>query len=325
MNSSHKTIGALGGTFDHFHKGHEHFLEFAAKQADQILIGITSQSLVKEKELSSNIDPYEIRSEAVRKYCEKKNIHFEIVELTDPFGPTLGQREVDSLIVTELTQRGGEMLNQRRAELKLDPLPVAVCSMVRDESGEILNSTRIRKGLVSREGIVYYKVFDNSYTLQPFQREFFKNPLGILVNKVELPSLTRLTAVVGDVCLSNFRKNNWQYQLGVFDKHSERQAVNDAEILSLVADATVKNPAGTIQSQTIQKLRELLQSIEVLGRSNPKHLYLEGEEDLVTAALILLMPLYSHIYYGQPERGMVQVWVSEELKARIHKLFSNVK
>lgn len=322
MNTSRKTIGALGGTFDHFHKGHEHFLEFAAKQADQILVGVTNQNLITEKELSSIIEPYEDRTDSVRNFCEKKNINFEIVELIDPFGPTLGQREVDCLIVTELTQRGGEMLNQRRIGLDLEPLPTFVCSMLLDQAGEVLNSTRIRQGLVNKQGQVYYKIFDTDYTLEPFQKEFFKNPLGDVLFEPE--GVGTIVAVVGDVCLANFRKNNWPYQLGVFDKRSERQAVTKAEIVNIQYDATAVNPAGTIQSETIQKLRELLKSIDIFGKSKAKHLFIEGEEDLVTAALILLLPLRSLIYYGQPGEGMVKVWVNERLKERIYKLFKRI-
>lgn len=323
-----KKVAALGGTFDHFHKGHEHFLKFAAEKAEKLLIGITNENLIREKELSSIIEPYEVRTQSVRNFCENlsrqrrgQNIKFEIVELTDPFGPTLGQREVDQLVVTELTQRGGEILNQKRAELGLEPLPVAVCSMVKDQSGQILNSTRIRQGLVNREGVVYYQLFQRTYVLQEFQKEFFKNPLGELVKEPTDDNET-LTAVVGDVCLANFIKNNWSYQLGVYDKHSQRQSVSTPEIINLNPDMIAQNPAGTIQSQTVQALRELLLLFAVIGNSHPKHLLIEGEEDLVTAALILVLPLSSAVYYGQPDRGMVKVRVNEQLKERLLRLFT---
>lgn len=318
--NNRRTTGALGGTFDHFHRGHEHFLQFASNQAEQILIGVTNQTLITEKELSSIVEPYEVRTSAVRKYCEENGINFEIVELTDPFGPTLGQREVDCLIVTELTEHGGELLNKKRSELGLPILPVHVCSMLRDDSGDILNSTRIRQGLVSREGHVYYRLFDANRTLTLEQKEFFKTPLGAIVSRPE--GIGTITAVVGDVCLANFRNNNWPYQLGVFDKLSQRQPFTEGSVLQITPDLTVSNPAGTIQSETVQKLRELMQSFNVLGMSTSKHVFVDGEEDLLTAVLVLLLPLYSHIYYGQPGVGMVKVVVNEELKERIIQVLS---
>jgi uncharacterized protein (UPF0218 family) len=48
---------------------------------------------------------------------------------------------------------------------------------------------------------------------------------------------------------------------------------------------------------------------------------IRGEEDLVTAVLLLLLPLQSLIYYGQPGEGMVEVVVSEELKEKIFTFF----
>jgi hypothetical protein len=48
---------------------------------------------------------------------------------------------------------------------------------------------------------------------------------------------------------------------------------------------------------------------------------IEGEEDLVAAALVFALPLESVMYYGQPGEGMVKVRVSEELKERLLKLF----
>jgi pantetheine-phosphate adenylyltransferase len=321
MFDSSKTVGALGGTFDHFHTGHEHFLTFASKQAEQLLIGVTNESLIREKELSSIIEPYETRIQSVRKFCEQLNIPYEIVELTDSFGPTLGQRRVDQLIVTELTTQGGELLNQRREELGLTALPISVCPMLRDESGAILTSTRIRKGQVNRAGQVYERMFSKAIILQEHQRKFFKQPLGELVESPTEIQKATMVAVVGDVCLANFVKQDWPYHLGVFDKRTKRESVTNSQVDALTIDMTASNPAGTIQPLLVRAIRELLVLFEVTAFGHRKHLFVEGEEDLVAAVLILMLPLSSRIYYGQPDQGMVEVVVTEAQKERLHQLF----
>jgi cytidyltransferase-like protein len=321
MSTTRKTTGALGGTFDHFHRGHEHFLEFAAKQANKLLIGVTDQSLINEKELSAIIEPYEVRSQAVRTFCKQKNIPHEIVQLTDPFGPTLGQREVDRLIVTELTVQGGEVLNRKRKEKGLESLPTFICSMLRDESGQILNSTRIRQGVVNRQGVLYASVFVHPLVLSDEQKHFFKKPLGKFVPEPE--SEGTIVAVVGDVCLVNFEKNHWRYSLGVYDLVSQRQPATEPLLQTIAPEEVIANPAGTIQPEVSQKLQALLQRIKVFGQTPPRQVLIRGEEDLVTAVLLLLLPLQSLIYYGQPGEGMVEVVVSEELKEKIFTFFNN--
>jgi len=75
----------------------------------------------------------------------------------------------------------------------------------------------------------------------------------------------------------------------------------------------VKNPAGEISTQLTAALKIALEQ---------KFLHVEviGEEDLAAVALVLLAPLESRIYYGQPEKGLVKIVVTEELKVRIQKI-----
>lgn len=312
MNPSYST-GALGGTFDHFHKGHEHFLTFSAQQAQKLLIGVTNQSLVREKELSSIIEPYEVRTEAVRTFCKQAGIDFEIVELTDPYGPTLGQRTVDCLIVTELTQEGGKALNRKREEHQLSALEVFVCPMLKDNVGQVLNSTQIRKGKVNRSGEVYSTAFEKDIILTDDQRNFFKDPLGNIVQEVSTSQT--LTAVVGDVSLSTFRQHNWKYDIGVFDHRSQRMDVIREELTDITPEQSVKNPAGTIKPEAAEKIKIILQTLEKVGAR--QHLFVDGEEDLLSVVLLLLLPLESHLYYGQPGEGMAEVRVTEQLKDRV--------
>jgi uncharacterized protein (UPF0218 family) len=45
-----------------------------------------------------------------------------------------------------------------------------------------------------------------------------------------------------------------------------------------------------------------------------------GEEDLAVLPLILAAPLDTIIYYGQPNKGLVKILVSEENKERAYNI-----
>lgn len=341
------SIAALGGTFDHFHVGHENFLRFASQFADKVLVGITKQSLVIEKDLSQLVEPLEIRKQAVQRFCESETINFEIVELSDAFGPTLGERELECVVVTELTKSGGAAINEKRRTLGLSELPIQVCSMVRDSSGEVVTSTRIRRGEINRQGEIYSDIFKQDVVLSDDQKNGLKDPLGPLTSKPAhlLPEggqaeNSGFIAVVGDTCLENFIQNGWSYSLGVYDLRKQRQAFEPNLLHELKPNFQANNPPGQITQELVHALEKIITSGSYDARSHPSNLFglsarkvsrvnllINGEEDLATAALILLLPLESRIYYGQPApgglagqtgEGMVEVVVSEEIKENMY-------
>ena len=49
----------LGGTFDHFHKGHEALLTKAFEVGKKITIGIATEEIYKDKFLSETVESFE--------------------------------------------------------------------------------------------------------------------------------------------------------------------------------------------------------------------------------------------------------------------------
>lgn len=318
LSSKLYTNGALGGTFDHFHDGHRQFLRFAATQAEHLLIGITDTSLTQNKQFARLIQSYDIRVQAVTDFLDEMGTSFEIISLHNAFGPTLGEREIECLIVTELTVDGGDAINQARSSKGLAKLPVQVCTMVKDESGEILNSTRIRSGQVSRSGLVYRQIFQHNITVTEQHKELLRVPWGAVIVEPS-DSKENRRVVVGDRSLANFIEQQWRYDLGIFDLVEQRQHASTASLVGIQPQFTVNNPAGTIQSAAVDVLKEWI------NHSSPKttHIRVNGEEDLLVVPLILLVPLETDIYYGQPHVGMIEVKVTEELKQQMYDVFSH--
>lgn len=309
----------LGGTFDHFHAGHASFIKFASSLGAQLLIGVTDIELTRYKMRSNLIQPYFKRARAVHHFCQKNQIRHKIVKLSDPFGPAIdGQSNIDALAVTTNTVSGGEKINEIRRRLKLPQLPIYTHKMLHDQSGEVLSSLRIRSGVVNREGQVYGSVFSKDFKLSETQRKFFQKLHGQIVS--EPAEITKTTVVVGDISLEKFQQAGWFFNLGIFDNFSERTPVETATKNSPLPIQTIDNPAGTISSKAFQFISDFLQNY---SNKKPHLLKIKGEEDLMTVVAVLASPLDTIVYYGQPNQGLVELKVTEELKNNFYSTLAS--
>lgn len=73
---------------------------------------------ISEKTLCELIRPYEERRAGVYRYLSDVNpyVEYDIVPLEDPFGPTITERHLQCLIVSEETAKGGQAVNNKRKE-----------------------------------------------------------------------------------------------------------------------------------------------------------------------------------------------------------------
>ena len=148
-------IVAIGGTFDHIHKGHQVLLEKAFECGEKVIIGVTSDNfLAKLGKVVEN--RYEERVRKLQEYLLAKYSaeRFEIQPLDDYFGPGIYREEVEALVASTETASRVEIANKRRLELGLKPLEVIVVDMVLAEDGKPISSSRIRMGVIDAEGRV---------------------------------------------------------------------------------------------------------------------------------------------------------------------------
>jgi len=309
-------IIALGGTFDHFHLGHEHFIEFASQLGDKLHIGVTSQKMTLSKAYPNAIQDFATRKNNITRYCQQQKINCEISQLNDPYGPTLESNDVKALCVTQETMWSAQKINELRLTIGKRSLDVHVCPWIKDENGEILSSTRIRAGAVNRQGTVYANLLNQDFKLNEAQRTFFSKLQGKLISdKFSIVHSPLFIAIVGDIALEKFLQNSWRYNLAIYDKKTGRESYNSRLIANIKPDLTCDNQAGSISLALTKALQTCLQQ-------NLKHLFVAGEEDLATVALVLLLPLDSVIYYGQPDKGLVELFVSEKVKEKFYAALS---
>lgn len=315
MASTRYQILGLGGTFDHFHKGHEQFILFGARLAKHLQIGITTPKLIQQKPLAELCESYEVRSKTVAAFCKKHKISCTIIPLQNVYGPTLRDSSIEALCVTEETISGGERINRARVERRFPPLPIHVCGYYLNELGRPLHSQDIRAGSVSRKGRVYELLLEKTVTLTQSQRQFLAKPQGV-VKKSSFGSTAHNTFLVGDATLQFFLLHNLPYQLGIYDKKINRAPVHSPIIDAIRPAIITKNRPGSISRSLTRSLKQAL-------RKRVKHILVQGEEDLAAVALVLLLPLGAAVYYGQPGQGIIEIKITEGVKETFASLLSS--
>lgn len=322
-----------GGTFDHFHKGHESFLRHVFSVGKKNIVGITSDKFVRRWKVDgrswNQIEPFERRKQEVLKFVKKEGVvdRAEIIEIGDLFGPTLSKDlQIDAIVVSDDTRRGAEIINQKRKELGLKDLNILVAPSIYAEDGNLISSVRIRDGEINGMGRLYANPlwFKKDLILPENLRGEFQKPFGeLLKDDGELVvDKDNLVITVGDVTTKKFNENFIKQDISVVDfKIARKETLSSLADLGFSGDekvVTSDNPAGHITSDLFSKVLSIFKS----DFDQKIVLEIAGEEDLAVLPLILRSPLNTVIYYGQPNMGLVKVVVSKESKNRIYGLVS---
>ena len=108
---------ALGGTFDCIHNGHRLLLTQAALLATRrVLVGVANGPLLANKTLMELIKPIEFRINKVVNFLTdcKPGLVMEVVPITDVFGPTAWDKDLQCLIASRETASALTVINEER-------------------------------------------------------------------------------------------------------------------------------------------------------------------------------------------------------------------
>ncbi|EDK39457.2 hypothetical protein PGUG_03555 [Meyerozyma guilliermondii ATCC 6260] len=156
-------VSALGGTFDHIHDGHKILLSVAAFLAKRkLIIGITGQALLKNKKYAECLESFEVRMKRTIALVNRLldgNVRYDVYEINDVCGPTGFVKDIDCLVVSEESAKGGAYVNNYRNERGFPSLDIITIKVVGGEDSREDNSW---KGKISSTDIREY-IYKETY------------------------------------------------------------------------------------------------------------------------------------------------------------------
>ncbi|ETN66853.1 bifunctional coenzyme A synthase [Anopheles darlingi] len=127
----------LGGTFDRIHAGHKVLLTQAVLMAtERLVVGVTDGAMNRGKKLYELILPTEQRIATLEQLLQDidPTLRYEVVPIVDPFGPTATDPNMDLIVVSTETARGGAKVNELRTKNGLNELQVHTIELLDDEA-----------------------------------------------------------------------------------------------------------------------------------------------------------------------------------------------
>ncbi|MFO7677580.1 MAG: pantetheine-phosphate adenylyltransferase [Thermoplasmatota archaeon] len=143
----------VGGTFDHFHKGHRLLLSTAfstAGKQGKVFIGITSGEILSTKK---DVSSFKKRKTIVEQYIKEKQYTrpYQIEPIKDKYGPALTE-DFDAIVVSSETLLTAQEINLLRRKKGKQFLKIIEIPIVLADDDAPISSSRIRKKQITTEG-----------------------------------------------------------------------------------------------------------------------------------------------------------------------------
>ncbi|EYB93540.1 hypothetical protein Y032_0181g865 [Ancylostoma ceylanicum] len=142
----------LGGTFDRLHNGHKVLLSKAALLASEsVVCGVTDKAMIQKKSLWELIEPVSSRIRAVEDFIA--DVSDSVVCLAepieDPFGPSTRIPDLEAIVVSQETIKGGEAVNREKNMSQLDMVTIDLLEAIDNvlKESKISSSSRRREDL----------------------------------------------------------------------------------------------------------------------------------------------------------------------------------
>jgi uncharacterized protein (UPF0218 family) len=156
-------------------------------------------------------------------------------------------------------------------------------------------------------------------------RSQLKEPFGILIQDSEVTqsgisdkiSKDKFVITVGDATTEKMISFGLTPSLQIVDSLEKRNK-RDLPAGEPKTILMCTNPAGEITGESIAVIRK------ALGMSFPVRIIVTGEEDLLVLPVAVYAPDNSVILYGQPNKGLVLVHLTEEIRNRAKSIMDSM-
>ena len=145
---------AMGGTFDILHNGHIELLKKSFEIGKFVIIGVTSDNLVKEKLKKTINNSFKVRKLNLIEiiHNEVGSRHYEITKLEDEFGPLMFSDKVDCMVASTETRYKGTKVNEIRTSMGLTTIDIVSVELKLAQDGLPISSSRIRANEIDHNG-----------------------------------------------------------------------------------------------------------------------------------------------------------------------------
>ncbi|KAL7038665.1 hypothetical protein ACKWTF_009648 [Chironomus riparius] len=149
----------LGGTFDRLHVGHKILLSEAALRAQKrLVVGVTDVNMIASKKLPELVLPLKTRMKDVTDFLTDidDSLSYDVVSIQDPFGPTASDPNLDLIVVSDETLKGGHKVNEIRKqksfnELAIYSIPLVEIKQVLKEKEQKVSSSNQRMDILGTQ------------------------------------------------------------------------------------------------------------------------------------------------------------------------------
>ncbi|MGA9150098.1 MAG: GTP-dependent dephospho-CoA kinase family protein [Candidatus Nitrosopolaris sp.] len=166
----------------------------------------------------------------------------------------------------------------------------------------------------------------------PENLRILKEPFGLLLEDSNITKRSLYNSVnhaksvvsVGDATTDRLISYGIVPRVCIVDgreRRAQRKTIGgESDLQDHILQLKCSNPAGTISKRAVQVLRDALKD----SNTNPVRVIVDGEEDLLTLPILVLVPLGSVVLYGQPFKGIVIVNVDSKTRKTAKDLMESL-
>ena len=143
------------GSFDHYHIGHNMLLQLGLLLSKKkIHIGVTSDKMISHKCEDYLLQYSQYRVDFIKKIVQLSGYHKEatiiVDQIYDPIDFAGISKEMQSLIITSETLKGGAMVNEARLKNGLNEIDLTVLNVINYSNQNKISSTLIRNEIKNK-------------------------------------------------------------------------------------------------------------------------------------------------------------------------------